>query len=57
MNHSYKKGALLYPYYTYTKIVLLVQWANKRNDHAARSGCADFFNISPKRAVLGKNEV
>ena len=26
----------------------------KRNDHTARSGCADFFNISPKRAVLGK---
>jgi hypothetical protein len=29
----------------------------KRNDHAARSGCADFFNISPKMAVLGKIEV
>jgi hypothetical protein len=29
----------------------------KRNDHAARSGCADFFNISPKRAVLEKIEV
>jgi len=29
----------------------------KRNDHAARSGGAEFFNISPKKAVLGKNEV
>ena len=24
------------------------------NDHATRSGCAAFCNISPKRAVLGK---
>jgi hypothetical protein len=29
----------------------------KRNDHAARSGCDDLFNISPKRAVLEENEV
>jgi hypothetical protein len=29
----------------------------KRDDHAARSGCADFFNISPKRVVLGNIKV
>jgi hypothetical protein len=29
----------------------------KRNDHAARSECVDFFNISPKKDVLGKIKV
>jgi hypothetical protein len=29
----------------------------KRNGHAARNGCAHFFNISPKRVVLGKIKV
>jgi hypothetical protein len=29
----------------------------KRIDHATRSGCADFYNISPKRAILGKIKV
>jgi hypothetical protein len=30
---------------------------NKRNGHAARSGCAGFFDISPRMVILGKNEV
>jgi hypothetical protein len=29
----------------------------KTNDHAARSGCADFFNVSPKKAFMGKIKV
>jgi hypothetical protein len=29
----------------------------KRNDHAARSGCDDFFYASPKRAFMGKIKV
>jgi hypothetical protein len=29
----------------------------KRIDHATRSECADFYNISPKRAILGKIKV
>ena len=27
----------------------------KRNDHAPKSECVDFFNICPKKAVLKKN--
>ena len=29
----------------------------KRNDHAPKSERADFFNVSPKRAFLKKNQV
>jgi hypothetical protein len=35
----------------------VIQMWTKRNEHVARNGCADFFNIYPKRAILGQNEV
>ena len=32
-------------------------WTKKNYDHAPKSGCADFFNICPKRAVLKNIQV
>ena len=33
------------------------QMWTKKSDHAPKSEGADFFNISPKRAILEKNKV